>query len=154
GVFNRVAAASARDDQSQLLVLAPAADWSLPIRYPACTHAFIAVVPCHYCHAMPEVERCGLLGASSSKGLQRVASRRACRVWLWLRNLDLQRARRFPEDKPGTPLQRAWAASTASPRLREPSFTRPIFALPICPAGRRIPRMPCSFERRTRRTFT
>src|SRR5262249_40210769 len=30
----------------------------------------------------------------------------------------------------------------------------PIFALPIFPAGRRIPRMPCSFERRTRRTFT
>src|SRR5205807_8707468 len=59
-----VAAASARDDRLQLLVLALGADRSLPTRYPAVhlglrCRGWLAII------AIPEVERCGLLGASS-----------------------------------------------------------------------------------------
>ena len=77
---------------------------------------------------------------------RRAALRSACRVWHRPRSPDSRRARRCRGDSAGTRPLRAPAASTASPRSPEPSSTLPISAPPICRAGRRRPRTPCSIR--------
>ena len=56
------------------------------------------------------------------------------------------RARRCRDGRAGIRPPPASAASTASPRSPAPSSTPPIFAPPICRAGRRRPRTPCSIR--------
>ena len=61
------------------------------------------------------------------------------------------RARDAAGPTAGIRLRTAPAASTASPRSPVPNSTPPIFAPPICRAGRRKPRTPCSSARPTPR---